>query len=252
MRNSVTDLTKEQFFYSPGYKVSSDIAVSVGAPLTNDGFQRLIYDRINENLQRQANGLVLRGQITAQEATHLVNGRNALLLKIRARLSPFGQLYSEILKPRANLKTFEQFLQQKGSIDAVLSSVGKTRQVVDRIGVISRVAGPATIVISIACTAVVIARAPAEDRARVASREIGGTVGSIAGGVGGMWAGCAAGASLASPSLVIPIWGEVTTGGACLIGGLLGGLGVGAMGHKVGSEIGMMIYNDATEFQWQR
>ena len=105
---------------------------------------------------------------------------------------------------------------------------------------------------AIACTAVVIARTPAADRARVAAREIGGTVGSIAGGIGGMWADCAAGASLASPSLVIPIWGEVTTGGICLVGGLLGGLGVGAIGHKVGSEIGSYIYNHASDFQWRR
>ena len=248
----MADPANDQYLFSPGYKVSSDIAVSVGAPMSNDGFQRLIYDRINGNLQRQANELVRRGQITVQEARHLVDGRNALLLKIRARLSPFGQLYSEILKPRASLKTFDQFLQQKGSIEAALSSVGKTRQVVDRIGVISRVAGPATIIISVSCTAFVIARAPAEDRARVASREIGGTVGSIAGGVGGMWAGCAAGASLASPSLVIPIWGEVTAGGACLVGGLLGGFGFGALGHKVGRDIGNYIYNHATDFQWQR
>lgn len=242
----------DQYLYSPAYKVSSDVAVSVGAPMGLDGFQRLIYDRINHNLQAQANALLRRGNITAQEAAQLVNGRNELIVRIRSRLSPFGQLYSEILKSKSSLKTFDQFLAQKGSIEAVLNSVGKTRQVVDKIAVVSRVAGPATVVISIICTAVVIANAPEDQRGRVAAREIGGTTGALLGGSAGMWAGCAAGASLASPSLVIPIWGEVTTGGACLVGGILGGLGVGFIGQKVGAEIGTAIYNKASEFQWVR
>lgn len=44
-----------------------------------------------------------RGNITSQEAARLIGARNQLLLRIRAHLSPWGQLYSEILKPRASL-----------------------------------------------------------------------------------------------------------------------------------------------------
>ena len=242
--------TEEQYLYSPAYKVATDVTVGVGGPMTLDGFQRLIYDRINESIQRQANALLARGNITAQEAAHLVNGRNELIRRIRSHLSPFGQLYSEILKSKSSLKSFDQFLKQKGTIEAVLNSVGKTRQVVDKIGVVSRVAGPATIVVSISCTAMVIAQAPPELRGRVAAREVGGTAGALLGGIGGMWAGCAAAASIASPTLVVPIWGEVTTGGACLVGGIIGGLGIGYAGQRVGSEIGTVVYNQASEFQW--
>ena len=244
--------TDQQYLYSPAYKVATDVMVGVGAPMTLDGFQRLIYDRISENIQRQANILLVRGNITAQEAAHLINGRNELAIRIRSRLSPFSQFYSEILKPKSSLKSLDQLLKQKGTIEAVLNSVGKTRQVVDKIGVIARVAGPATIILSISCTAIVIAKAPPGQRGRVAAREVGGTAGALLGGIGGMWAGCAAGASLVSPTLVVPIWGPVTAGGACLVGGIVGGLGIGYAGQKVGSEIGAVVYNQVSEFQWVR
>lgn len=101
-------------------------------------------------------------------------------------------------------------MSSKGSIEAVLKSVGKTRAVVDKIGAVSRVAGPSAIVIEVTMTAVVIQQAAPRDRGRVAAREIGGLAGSIGGGLGGMWAGCAGASLLASPSLVIPVVGEVT------------------------------------------
>jgi hypothetical protein len=99
------------YLYSPACKAVADVTVSVGASLTLDGFQRLIYERINHNVQQQANRLLLRGNITAQEAAALVGARNELLLNIRKQLSPFGQLYSELLKPRSTLKDFDQFLR---------------------------------------------------------------------------------------------------------------------------------------------
>lgn len=82
------------------------------------------------NVQEQADRLLLRGNITAHEAAALVDARNKLLLNMRRQLSPFGQLYSELLKPRATLKDFDRFLRQKGTIEAVINLVGKTRQVV--------------------------------------------------------------------------------------------------------------------------
>ena len=78
-----------------------------------------------------------------------MNARNAGVLKIRGRLSLFGEMYSEILKPRASLNTAEQLLAEKGSVRWPLESVGRTRQVVDRIGIVSRWAGPAAIVLQI-------------------------------------------------------------------------------------------------------
>lgn len=242
--------SSDLYLYSPACKAVADVTVSVGASLTLDSFQRLIYERINRNVQEQAHRLLLRGNITAHEAAALVDARNRLVLNIRRQLSPFGQLYSELLKPRATLKDFDQFLRQKGTIEAVISSVGKTRQVVDRIAVFSRVAGPATIVFTITATAIVIATAPEAERAKVAAKEISSSVGSVAFGAGGMWAGCATAAALVSPGLVIPVVGEVAVGGACLVGGLLGGVGLGYIGHRVGQSIGVTLYTAVSEFRW--
>jgi hypothetical protein len=244
---------QDLYEYSPAVKVVADATFSIAPHMTWDAFWRLIYDRANEALQRQANLLLRRGNLAFHEADALVNARNQLLLRIRARLSPFGELYSEILKPRASLKTLEQFVQQKGSIEAVLKSVGNTRQVVDKIGVVSRVAGPAAIAIEISLTAIVIQLADPEDQARVAAREIGGATGSVAFGMAGAWAGCAGFAAIASPSLVLPLVGEVSTGGACLIGGILGGIGIGFVGRKAGEAAGEAayhLYNEVSEFTW--
>ena len=244
---------RDLFLYSPAVKVVVDVPMAIAPGMTWDAFWRLIYDRTNEGLQRQANELLKQGRITVEESRALVNARNELLLRVRARLTPFGELYSEILKPRSSLKSLEQILAEKGTIEAVLKSVGKTRAVVDKIGVVSRVAGPAAIVLDVSLTAFVIQQADPRDRSRVAAREIGGLVGGVGGGLGGMWAGCASAGLLASPSLVLPVVGEVTTGGACFVGGILGGLGVGWLGRKAGEVAGEEIYrisNEVSEFRW--
>lgn len=152
---------------------------------------------------------------------------------------------------RSDLPTLETLVQQKGSIEGVLKSVGKTRQVVDRIGVVSRVLGPALIVLQVTMIAVVIWKTPPEERVRVAAREVGGAVGSASFGVAGAWAGCVAGASLASPTLIVPIWGEVSEGGACLVGGVFGSLGFGLAGSKLGQTAGENIYFWTT-MNWTR
>jgi hypothetical protein len=242
-----------QVLYSPAVKVVVDVPFAIAPGMTWDGFWRLIYDRANAGLQRQANLMLEQGRITVAESRALVNGRNELLLRIRSRLTPFGELYSELLKPGASLRSFEQFVAEKGTIEAVLRSVGRTRAVVDKIGVASRVAGPAAIVLEISLTALVIQQARPEDRNRVAAREVGGLVGSVGGGLGGMWAGCAGFAALASPSLVVPVVGEVSTGGACLVGGILGGLSVGWLGRRAGEAAGEGLYdmvNEMSEFRW--
>ncbi len=215
--------------------------------MTWDGFSRLVYDRTSMALQRQANTLLVRGNVTVQEAALLVNTRNQLLLRIRAQSSPFAQLYAEILKNASSLKSLEKFLAEKGSIEAVLQGVGKTRTVVDKIGITGRVAGPAVIILQIGLTAVVIAETSPDARARVTAREVGGFA--------GMWAGCATGAALASPSLLLPIVGEISTGGACFVGGLIGGLGLGYAGQNLGHAVGEGGYDLVTklsEFKWVR
>lgn len=81
---------------------------------------------------------------------------------------------------------------QKGSVEVVLTSVGKSRAVVNRFAAVSRVGGPATIVLQITVSAMVISSAaPEERRAGCRSRSWGVRVGALT-GWGGMWAGCAA------------------------------------------------------------
>ena len=118
---------------------------------------------------------------------------------------------------------------------------------------VSRVLGPASIVLEVSLTAVVIQQADPAERDRVTARELGGLAGSVGGGLGGMWAGCASAALLVSPSLTLPVVGEVTTGGACLVGGLLGGLGRGWLGRSAGEGAGAALYdivNEVSEFRW--
>jgi hypothetical protein len=114
--------------------------------------------------------LLARGSITAEEARALVESqRNGLVVEFRKPLTPWGRLYSEILKPSSGLPTLETLIAQKGSIEAVMQSVGKTRVVVSRIAVVSRVAGPALVVLSITLSAIAIEEAPAgQKKGRVA------------------------------------------------------------------------------------
>jgi hypothetical protein len=237
---------------SPALRISLEVPFSIAPQMTWDAFQRLAYDKLNAGLQQQANELLRRGSITYQEMEKLVNARNTSVMQVRNRLTSFGELYSEVLKPRASLKTAEQLLNEKGSIEAVLESVGRTRQVVDRIGIVSRFAGPAAIVLEISIVTVVIAQAPPQQKGRVAARQIGGAVGGLAGGSGGMWLGCVSGAALVSWSLVVPIAGEGATGGACLIGGLIGGLGIGFGGRMAGESLGEGAYDFVTRLHWTR
>ena len=123
-------------------KSTVQISLPVGAPMGYDGYVRLLYEHADKALQQQANELLSRGNVTAEEARFLVESqRNGLVLEFRKPLSPFGRLYSEILKPSNSLPTLEQLVAQKGSIEAVLQSVGKSRVAVNRMALTSRVAG---------------------------------------------------------------------------------------------------------------
>jgi len=89
------------------------------------------------------------------------------------------------------------------------------------------------VILSLTFSAIAIQEAPEGQKGRVAAMEAGGTIGGVGFGMAGTWAGCVAGASFASPSLVIPGWGELSIGGACLIGGIAVGFGLG-LGRKQG------------------
>ena len=242
----------QQYLYSPAVQIMVNGIYSVGATQSWDSFMRQSYDHANQAISRQANLILQRGNVTAQEARSLVEGqRNALVMQMRQRLSPWGKIYSELLKPSNRLPTLDQLVAKKGSIEAVLTSVGKSRSSVNRFAATMRLAGPAAIVIQIALSGVVIAQAAPQDRNRVASGQAGLIVGGAGGGAAGAWAGCVAGAALLSPSLVIPVIGEIGTGGGCLIGGIVGAFGFGAAGAAMGERAGNAAYDFVTHFEWK-
>jgi hypothetical protein len=253
MAPNAVSVSSTTVLISPGAQTIVNVACSLGPQLTWDSHWRQIYNRVSAGIQAQANTLLTRGNVTAAEARALVESqRNEILRQMRNRISPFGRAYSEILKPSSKLPTLESLIEEKGSLEAVLRSVGKNNQVVNRLAIASRVAGPALIVIQITMTAVVILEAPKEQRGRVASREVGSAVGAASFGAGGAWAGCTTLAASTSWTLVAPIWGEVTTGGACIIGGIAGGLGLGFLGSKMGKTAGENIYDFVSVMTWTK
>jgi hypothetical protein len=96
--------SEQQYLYSPVVQVTADGSYAVGATQSWDAFMRQSYDQANQAIARQANALLLRGNVSAQEARALVEGqRNALVMQMRQRLSPWGRIYSELLKPSSSL-----------------------------------------------------------------------------------------------------------------------------------------------------
>jgi hypothetical protein len=211
----------------------------------------MAYERADKVLQAQANELLRRGNITKPEFDQLVRARNTLVEEFRKPLSPFGKQYSEILKPVSKLPQAGELLAQKGSIEAVLESVGKSRAAVNRLSMVFRVAGPAMLVLDITVTTVVVMKAPQDQRARVAASEYTGLGVGVASGAGGAWAGCVALAALGSPSLLLPVVGEVTEGSLCAVGGILGAIGVGWVGREAGKATGAAVYDFVTTFRWE-
>ncbi|HZF80933.1 MAG TPA: hypothetical protein VEZ89_14205, partial [Rubrivivax sp.] len=54
----------QEYFYSPAVKVVVEVPVAIAPGMAWDGFWRLIYDKTNEGLQRQAAELLKRGAVT--------------------------------------------------------------------------------------------------------------------------------------------------------------------------------------------
>lgn len=69
-----------------------------------------------------------------------------------------------------------------------------------------------------------------------------------------MWAGAAAGAAWAgtwaTPTLVIPVVGEITEGAAILLGGIIGGVYMGWLARGAGESAGAQIWN-LVSVQWK-
>ena len=235
--------------YSYAAKASDVLAVPgpLAANMSGDSWWRLAYQRADLLIQAQANDLLRRGNITTDEARDLVEvQRNGLVVEMRKPLTPFGKLYSEVLKPANTLPTLENLVDRKGSVEAVLISVGKTRAVTNRLAFVGRTAGTAGIVLEIVMVAVVIEQAPEDQRRRVATEEVSGAAGGLAVGSAGYWAGGLAGAAWAgtwaSPTLVVPVVGEFTEGGAILVGGIAGALFGGWLGHRTGKAAGHLLW----------
>lgn len=236
---------------SPVFQGAVQITDNMAAPMAWDSYWRMVYDRADKVLQAQANELLKRGNITKQEFDQLVKARNTLVEEFRKPLSPFGKQYSEILKPSSTLPKPAELLARKGSIEAVLESVGKSRASVNRLSMVFRMAGPALLVLDITITTVVVMKAPREERGRVAAREYTGLGVGVASGAGGAWAGCVSLAALGSPTLALPVVGEVAEGTLCVVGGILGGLGVGWLGREAGKAGGEAVYDFVTTFRWE-
>jgi len=241
----------QQVLLSPVFQETVQITNNMTAPMAWDSYWRMAYDRADKVLQAQDNELLKRGNITKLEFDELVKARNTLVQEFRKPLSPFGKQYSEILKPNSKLPQPGDLLAKKGSVEVVLESVGKSRATVNRLSMVFRVAGPALLALDITITTIVVMKAPPEERGRMAAREYTGLGFGVAGGAGGAWAGCVTLAALGSPSLALPIVGEVTEGGLCLVGGILGGLGVGWMGREVGKVTGEEVYDFVRTFRWE-
>jgi hypothetical protein len=250
MASPANQNTNVTYSYAVRAKATLDIPLGGATDYTWNGFQRLFYEKATAAIQRQADILERRGNITAAEARQLVEvQRNSLVLATRDQLTPFGKYYSEILKPTKDLKTFDLLLAEKGSIEAVIRSVGKSRQAVNRVAFVARRVGPAAIVLDIVLTIVIIDQAPAAERQKMAVGQVGGMAGSLVGGRYGGWAGAWAGATifseLGAATLTIPVVGEITEGGAVVIGGIVGFFFGGVVGWGAGQVGGPLLWRQA-------
>ncbi|MCA8990804.1 MAG: hypothetical protein KDA88_02440 [Planctomycetaceae bacterium] len=194
--------------------------------LTWDGFQRAIYDKAAQAIAEQAQQLQSQGRLTLAELEQFVSQRNTLKIAMRDQLSPFGKQFSELLQPRSDLKSMEQLLQKKGTVEAVVKGLGKTRGWVNYIGFAGRLAGPAVLVIQVKMSADVIAAADESNRWRVGIGEAAEITGGAVGGWYGFGVGCSAGAAA-----TVWLFGAGAAGG-CAVGGIAGALGIGFAAGK--------------------
>jgi hypothetical protein len=202
-----------QYSYAIQAKDTLDVSLGSIADFTWNSFYRAIYEKSAAGIQRQANMLLARGNVTREEARFLVEvQRNGLVKEMRDPLTPFGRYYSEFLKPIKDLPNLDRLLAEKGTIEAVLRSVGKSRIAVNKIAFIARRAGPAAIAIDIVLTIVIVDLTPSGQRGKETAQQVGGLAGmavaSRYGGLAGAWAGSQVFLLLGSPTLAIPVVGD--------------------------------------------
>lgn len=234
-----------QVRYSPAVqaKAAMDIPIGGVADYTWNSFQRSTYEAASKAISQQALKLSRLGTLTAREAAELATAqRNALVIASRNRLTPFGRFYSEVLKRSGNLPTVEELVARKGTYEAVMIGASRSRTSINRVAFIARRGGPGLIVIDMVLTIVIIEEAPVDQRGRIAAEQVGGISGSLVGsrygGLAGAWAGATSFMLLGSPTLAIPVVGEVTEAGAAVGGGILVFFFGGTLGWVVGRGIG--------------
>jgi hypothetical protein len=256
MADGADSTSEVRYSWAVRAKGALDVPLGGIANYTWDAYWRAAYQKAAAAIEQQAQELSRTGALGAKEAAEWsVAQRNALVIEMRRPLTPFGQFYSETLKPAKSLPSIEQLVVKKGSFEAVIKGTARTRMAVNKIAFIARVAGPALIVIDVIATVVIIEAAPPNERGRTAAREIGGVAGSVVvgryGGLAGAWAGVATFELVGSPTLVIPVVGEITEGAMAVVGGVVGfffgGL-IGWVGGRAGAEelwkIAPIVWNE--------
>ena len=210
----------------PTAKSIVEISVPLSGSLTWDAFHRTVYDAAAKNIHEQAMQLARQGALTPAELAQFVEQRNALKTATRSQLSPFGKRFSELLLPAKDFKSAQQLLDKKGSLDAVIKGLGKTRGWVNRIGIVGRFAGPAILVVQITFAAETVSEAPDDQKWRTGVGEAAEIGGGLAGGWYGFGMGCGAGAAA-----TVWLFGAGAAVG-CGVGGLLGAAGLGFAAGK--------------------
>lgn len=244
--------TSEESVGSEGSPIAAVQAVTTpwAAQTTLDAFVRMyFYAPAARAIAQQGEALVRAGRMTTQEAAGwVVAQRNALVVATRdAKNSPLGRALSEYLKPRDRLPTVASLMEKARArnpgaseqkiLEAIIKGAGETRGWVNRVSVVMRIAGPALVALDLAFSAYVVSQEAPERRGRKAAGQAGRIAGGVGGGWGGAKAGCAGGAA-------IGVWFEgVGAAPACLVGGVIGMLGLGYAGSKTGEEIGGALYD---------
>lgn len=203
-----------------------DVTFPLGPGLTWDSVQRSLYDHAAQKISEQARALHARGDISVIEVDQFVNQRNALKQATRSKLSPLGKQFSKFLNPSSEFKDLQGLLKEKGSLEAVLKGVGRTRTWVNRLSFVGRLAGPTVLVIQIKLSADTIASADEGERWRVGIGEAAEITGGAVGGWYGAGIGCSAGAAAT-------VWLFGVGGAAgCAVGGIIGAVGLGFAAGK--------------------
>ena len=81
-------MADKEFLYSPAITATTSGIFGIGSNLAWDSYVRDNYNKLNFALQRQANALLARSEVTAAEARALLEQRNLILLAARRSRSP--------------------------------------------------------------------------------------------------------------------------------------------------------------------